>query len=302
MYFLRLDSRGPWRQAKAAAATKVLYDGFRVATEAVVPAARAGVLTDTDSASVILRDAAARGFTTACAVGRVGHSPVDVDGARAAAVHAASCGATFWRLVVHHNPEGAAWLDGGQMVLRQLEESLDSHGTRLMIDLVVTPTREQIAAGIRAYDRYLLPELTACAIAQLLDIGANPHVWVIEGFERTDDYRRIIATAGRGSRYAGCLVRAAGHGETATRERMAAGLSTPGVIGVILGGAPFWEPVAEWARERISRAAAVRTVAQRFGAWVSQLEGRPEFVSAAGVPLPGAAEWSRHEARSSPTP
>jgi hypothetical protein len=71
---------------------------------------------------------------------------------------------------------------------------------------------------------------------------------------------------------ASCLVRAAGHGSDSTRERMIAGLSVPGVRGIVLGPHRFWEPAASWVCGGTSRTAAVATVASEFQTWIAQLE------------------------------
>jgi hypothetical protein len=170
--------------------------------------------------------------------------------------------------------------------LRQLSAQLrQPFGPRLLCDLIVPPTHWQLAHGIQAFDRELLPELTGRAMAWLVDAGVTPDVWTIEGFEHPSAYERVLAIAAR-ERNAGCLVRAAGHSDVTTFNLMAVGLATPGTRGVVLGPAPFWEPAVAWMMGRTTRSRAVAAVAEQFRSWVDRL--------AAACALPPGALLNRH--------
>jgi myo-inositol catabolism protein IolC len=273
MFLLPLDRRAPWPRGAIAAAKQAVYEGFvKAVTGAGLPPNHGGVIVDEQSGALILRDACARGFVTACAIKQV--TEPGFDGADdIAEAHLDRCDATYWRVVVRYNPEGDPGANASQADwVRRLCDALRRRaGPRLMCDLVLLPTQQQIALGIRAYDRDLLPGLTRRAMTELMDAGVEPDVWIIEGFERCDDYARVMeVVAARGPRI-GCLVRAAGHGSDSTRERMAAGLSVPGVVGVVLGPQQFWEPASSWVCGGTSRTAAVATVASEFQTWIAQL-------------------------------
>jgi myo-inositol catabolism protein IolC len=274
MYLVPLDRQAPWPAAALMAAKHAVYEGVaKAASDVGLPAGEAGIIVDEHSGASILREATGAGFQTACAIKTV-DDPGFAGDEMADAAHLDSCRAPYWRVVLRYNPEGdraanfrqAAWT-------RRLSDALRRRGgPRLMCDLVVAPTQWQIALGIRAYERDVLPLLTRRAITQLLEAGVEPDVWVTEGFARRDEYVRVleaITSKGRSSR---CLVRAAGHANETTRELMTVGLSVPGVDGVVLGRAPFWEPAASWICGRSSRAVAVSAVASEFLAWISQLE------------------------------
>ena len=82
LYILPFDHRGSFQTkmfgwkgtlsadqtAQIAAAKQVIYDGFKAAVEDGVPEQKAGILVDEQFGSAILRDAAARSYTTACSV------------------------------------------------------------------------------------------------------------------------------------------------------------------------------------------------------------------------------------------
>ena len=274
MYLLRLDPHLPWQPAAIEAAKRAVYEGFRAAAANGPGPGRAGIIVDEDAAAPLLRDARMHGFITACTVGAIGDSRFDAEDGDDFDVHAAAITTTYWRVIVRYNPADGGGLAPGQLArLRRLAETLLARpGPRLICDLVVPPTQWQLARGIRAFDRELLPELTTRAIAYLLDEGITPAIWAIEGFDRHDDYQRVLAAAATRQDHVSCLVRAAGHSDATTYELMTVGLTTPGIVGVVLGPAPFWEPVATWMIGRTTRARAVAAVAEQFRSWVDRLE------------------------------
>jgi myo-inositol catabolism protein IolC len=266
MYLLPLDQRMPWPPGVVATAKKAIYDGFRAAADGAPVAA--GVIADESSGADILRDAATRGFAAACTLGAVDNPSVDLEDAVA---HARACGAAQWMTVLRYNPDARRSTNDWQAARarRVCEAARREPGARILCDLVVAANATQIARGVGAFDRDLLPELTARAIVELLDAGVDPWAWVIQGFERRSDYVRVVDAAQRGSRRAGCFIRAAGHRDETTRRLMTTGLSVPGIVGVVLSRVAFWEPAAVWMSGRATRATVVATVASLFRTWVN---------------------------------
>lgn len=273
IYLLRLDPHLPWQPAAVEAAKRAVYDGFRAAAETGAGPGQFGVIVD-ERSTVILRDAIAHGFQTACSVGAVGSQDFDNKDPCGSAVHPVACAVSYWRVVVRFNPADEHGLASRQLEqLRRLSEALRPPSRpRLICDLVVPPTQWQLTHGIRVFDRELLPQLTSSALAWLLDAGVTPELWVIEGFEQQSDYQRVLDVATRNDHTIGCLVRAAGHSDATTLDLMTVGLSMPRIVGVVLGPAPFWEPVATWMMGRTTRSRAVAGVAEQFRSWVDRLE------------------------------
>jgi myo-inositol catabolism protein IolC len=303
LYLLRLDPHLPWQPAAVEAATRAAYDGFRAAAAEVPGDAQLGIVVDEQS-RVILRDANAAGFRTVCTVGPVDDLALDTEGADTDAVHVGACEATYWRVIVRFNPDNDGVLTARQVArLQRLSgELLRQAGPRLICDLVVAPTQWQLAHGIRAFDLELLPQLTRDAMAWLVGEGVAPELWAIEGLHDPIEYEKILAVAKGHENTAGCLVRAAGHSDATTFDLMTVGLSCAGVAGVVLGPAPFWQPVESWMLGRTTRARAVAAVAEQFRTWVTRLD-ESRSSCGQGEPCPAqAALPGGHTSPSAPRP
>jgi myo-inositol catabolism protein IolC len=93
LYVLPFDHRGSfetgmfgWKgaltaeqTAQIAAAKQVIYDGFKTAVAAGVPKGKAGILVDEQFGAAILRDAATRGYVTACPAEKSGQEEFDFE-------------------------------------------------------------------------------------------------------------------------------------------------------------------------------------------------------------------------------
>ncbi len=79
-----------------------------------------------------------------------------------------------------------------------------------MFELLVPPEKaqlDQLKGDKQAYDLQLRPLLMAQAIEQLQDAGVEPDVWKIEGLDRREDCKRVVAAARRGGRSrVGCII------------------------------------------------------------------------------------------------
>lgn len=200
LYVLPFDHRGSFQSkmfgwkgalsaeqtAEIAAAKRVVYDGFRAALKEGVPADKAGILVDEQFGADILRDAAARGYTTACPAEKSGQDEFDFEYGDDFARHIEAFAPTFCKVLVRYNPEGDRALNRRQADrLRRLSEYLRSRGqSRFMFELLVPPEAaelEEVHGDTSAYDRELRPGLMVRAVRELQDAGVEPDVWKVEG-------------------------------------------------------------------------------------------------------------------------
>src|SRR5215469_9024351 len=132
--------------AEIAAAKQVVYDGFKAAVQDGVPEAKAGILTDEQFGSAVLRDATAHHYTTACCVEKSGQDEFDFEYGEAFAKHIEAVQPTFSKVLVRYNPEGDCALNARQAArLKRLSDYLHSGGrSRFMFELLVPAEKAQL--------------------------------------------------------------------------------------------------------------------------------------------------------------
>jgi myo-inositol catabolism protein IolC len=264
--------------ATIAAAKQVIYDGFKAALAAGVPKERAGILVDEQFGAAILRDAKAIGYLTACPAEKSGQDEFDFEYGKDFAKHIEAFQPTFCKVLVRYNPEGDAVLNRRQAArLSQLSNYLHSESSSLfMFELLIPAERKQwerVNGDKKAYDLDIQPRLMVDAVKQLQDAGVEADVWKIEGLDRREDCEKIVAAARRDGRgKVSCIVLGRGEDDQKVREWLATAVSVPGFIGFAVGRTVFWEPLAQWRDNKISRATAVSEIASRYEGFVDVFE------------------------------
>ena len=268
----------PAQTAEIAGAKQVIYDGFSAAVAGGVPREKAGILVDEQFGAAILKDALARGYTVACPAEKSGQEEFDFEYGEDFAAHLEAFRPTFCKVLVRHNPEGEHVLNRRQSArLKRLSDYLQGQGrSRLMFELLVPPEKaelEELAGDRKAYDRELRPTLMVQAIQELQNAGVEPDVWKIEGLDRREDCRRVVAAARRGGRDAvGCIILGRGEDDKKVREWLTTAAAVPGFIGFAVGRTVFWDPLMAWRARKTTREAAVAEVARRYREFVDIFE------------------------------
>ena len=284
LYILPFDHRGSfetgmfgWKgtltgeqTAQIAEAKQVIYDGFKAAVAAGVPKQKAAILVDEQFGAAILRDAKTQGFTTACPVEKSGQEEFDFEYGEDFASHVEAFRPTFSKVLVRYNPEGNQALNQRQAErLRRLSDYLHSNSRGLfMLELLVPPEKEQldrVKGDKSAYDLEVRPQLMVHAIEELQGAKVEPDVWKIEGLDRREDCKRIVAAARNGGRdKVSCIVLGRGEDDAKVREWLTVAAGVPGFIGFAVGRTDFWEPLVGWRSKKTTREAAVSEIAQRY--------------------------------------
>jgi 5-dehydro-2-deoxygluconokinase len=292
LYVLPFDHRGsfqtkmfgwegtltPEQTAQIAAAKQVIYDGFEAAVAGGVPKEKAGILVDEQFGAAILRGAAAKGYFTACPAEKSGQDEFDFEYGEDFAKHIEAFQPTFCKVLVRYNPEGDGALNRRQAArLKRLSEYLNAKSrSRFMFELLVPPEKaelEELGGDRKAYDRELRPKLMVRAIQELQDAGVEPDVWKIEGLDRREDCRQVVAAARRSGRdRVGCIILGRGEDDKRVHEWLAAAAGVPGFIGFAVGRTVFWDPLVGWRAQRTTREAAVAEVARRYREFVDGFE------------------------------
>ena len=260
--------------AQIAAAKQVIYDGFKAALAAGVPKEKAGILVDEQFGAAILRDAAAKGYTTACPAEKSGQDEFDFEYGEDFGKHIEAFNPTFCKVLVRYNPEGDEALNRKQSArLKRLSDYLHLESHRLfMFELLVPAEKAQldrVNGDKKAYDLEIRPGLMAQAIEQLQDAGVEADVWKIEGLDRREDCEKIVKVAHRKGRdKVGCIILGRGEDDQKVYEWLTTAAKVPGFIGFAVGRTVFWEPLVEWRDKKITREAAVTEIARRYTGFV----------------------------------
>lgn len=284
LYVLPFDHRGsfetkmfgwhggltPAQTGEIAAAKQVIYEGFQEAVASSVPAEKAAILVDEQFGAAILRDAADKGFHTACPAEKSGQDEFDFEYGEDFAAHIEAFHPTFSKVLVRFNPEGDKSLNDRQTArLKRLSDYLHNKSRSLfMFELLVPAEQAQLdrfKGDKQAYDLDLRPKLMVGAIEALQDAGVEPDVWKIEGLDRREDCEKIVTVARRGGReQVGCIILGRGENDDQVHEWLATAAEVPGFIGFAVGRTDFWKPLVDLRAKKISREEAVARIARKY--------------------------------------
>jgi myo-inositol catabolism protein IolC len=267
----------PQQTAEIAAVKQVIYDAFKAAVAGGVPKERAGILVDEQFGAAILRDASRQGFITACPAEKSGQAEFDFEYGPDFARHIEEFNPTFCKVLVRYNPEGDRALNRRQAArLKQLSDHLHQSGRLYMFELLVPPETAQLQRlgnDKKAYDLQLRPALMVQAIHELQDAGVEADVWKIEGIERQEDCRKVVAAARRAGRdKVGCIILGRGEDDEKVRQWLTTAAGVPGFIGFAVGRTVFWDPLVTYRASKITRDAAVAQIAASYREWADLFE------------------------------
>ena len=260
---------------------QLIYEGFRRALSEGVPFEAAGILVDEQFGAAILRDARQRGCITALSVERSGVEEFEFEYEADFASHIEAFDPTFAKVLVRYNPEGDPALNRRQVDrLKELSEYCQRSQRKFMFELLVPPTEEQLAraGGDKSiFDRQARPLLMQQTLRALQDAGIEPDVWKVEGLDSHADGERIVKIARRGGRDGvGCIVLGRGADEAQVRSWLTVAARVPGFIGFAVGRTSFWDAVAGYRAQTLTRVEAVAQIARRLREWVDVFEDRRE--------------------------
>lgn len=256
--------------ARIAASKRVIYEGFKLALQQGVPAETAGILVDEQFGIAILRDAAAQGYTFACAAEKSGQKEFDFEYGEAFAEHIEKIHPTFSKVLVRYNPEGDAEMNRIQAErLKRLSDYLAAQQKSFfMFELLVPAEKaqlEKVNGDKKAYDLQLRPSLMVGAIKALQDAGVEPDVWKIEGLDRKEDCEKIVEVARQSGRTnVGCIILGRGESDEKVAEWLSTAAAVPGFIGFAVGRTDFWDPLVAWRDNKATGQEAAEEIAKSY--------------------------------------
>lgn len=254
--------------AKMRDAKVMIYEGLSKASLSDLQVGRAGVLVDEQLGAEVAKRAKADGLVLAMPIERSGTELFELEYGEHYPEHLASFEPDFFKVLVRYNPADEAG-DRKTQIERLAEVSVwaASTGWRWLFELLVPPTREQLAQNEDQlhFDREARPGLTAEAIAAFSEGGVHPTIWKLEGYETTEGAEEVLrAVAAQTETPAECIVL----GRNAPIEQVEHWLSVaaplPGYAGFAVGRTNWEAALQDFLAGRISRDDAIATIGSRY--------------------------------------
>jgi myo-inositol catabolism protein IolC len=283
LYLLAFDHRGSFEKglfgtkepvsaevkAGIVDAKELIFEAHvEVVKEGRVPASAAGVLVDEEFGSSVAHKARAEGAPLAMPVERSGQDEFQFEYGDDFAEHIEAFDPTFAKVLVRYNPEGNLELNKRQAQrLARLSRWLRKHDRKLLFELLVPPTTEQIDLyeDAATYDKELRPYLVIEAIRRLQTADVEPDVWKIEGLDRAEDCERAVAQARNGGRDGVvCIILGRGADEAKVLHWLQVAAPVTGVEGFAVGRTIWYDALQGFLAGQVSRQDAVQQIAGRY--------------------------------------
>ncbi len=265
------------QQARVEDSKDVIYEGFLRSIANGVPKDSAGILVDEEFGAKVLLDARKHGYAVALSVEKSGSDEFIFEYGDKFAEHIERIDPTFVKVLVRYNVDDDAAMNQRQTErLKTLSDYCKKTDRLMMFELLVPATESQLASVLDdsdAYDLKLRPPLMLKAISTLQEAGVDPAIWKIEGLDRREDCERIVKMARRDGRdRVSCIVLGRGADEKKVVSWLETAAAVPGFIGFAVGRTSFFDAVADYESEKISRKEAAERIAKRYGEWVAVFE------------------------------
>jgi myo-inositol catabolism protein IolC len=247
----------------------LIYEGLEEALVNGAPSASAGVLVDEEFGADIARRAKVAGLTLALPVERSGRDEFDFEYGDGFARHIEEFDPDFVKVLVRFNPDGDAEINARQATrLAYLSDWLRQHGRALLFELLVPPTKAQLACvreDVAAYEHTALPGLVVRAMAALQQAGVEPDVWKIQGLDDRVDCANAVAQARAGGRDdVVCIVLGHGADDARVKHWLNEAAGVDGYVGFAVGRTVWFDALADHVAGRCDRAMARTRIAENY--------------------------------------
>jgi myo-inositol catabolism protein IolC len=283
LYMLAFDHRGSFQkqllgimevptreQAARVSDTKALiFEGFLEAHASGRLTDGAGILVDEEFGAAVARRAKEMGIVLAMPAEASGRDEFDFEYGTDFARHIEAFDPALTKVLVRYNPEGDPGVNERQTArLRSLADWLHAHGRKLLFELLVPATAEQldrVDEDRERYDREIRPGLVVRSIGALQAAGVEADVWKIEGLDERTDCRRVAEQARRGGREGvACIVLGRGASAARVAEWLRAGAGVPGYRGFAIGRTIWWDALVGFRDGKLARADAAALIATNY--------------------------------------
>ena len=231
-----------------------------------------GILVDEQLGADVARRAKAAGFVLAMPAEVSGSDRFRFEYGDDFARHIEKFDPDWIKVLVRFNPADPAELQQDQLgTLRRLGDWAAAHRRRWLIELLVPPTREQLAPHEDQvlFDERERPALTVQVITTMTEAGVHPHIWKLEGYETTEGAELVLDaikhSADPGS---SCIVLGRNAPERQVDHWLDIAAPLQGYVGFAIGRSIWDEPLAGFLAGRADQESTETEISQRYGRFI----------------------------------
>lgn len=270
----------------------------------LVPAgARAGLLIDEELGADAARRAHDHGLELIMPIERSGAPTFTPEYGAGFLDHLAAFPVDYAKVLIFLNPQltGARYEGQIEHVAAVLTAAA-GHGYRTMLEVIIPPTGEQLAAAgedEERFDRELRPALVRQAITDCYAAGIRPDLWKLEGLESLADYAELTAAVHAADPVAQSLVLGRGADEHRVIKWVRLAAAAPGFSGFAIGRS-IWEPaLTSWLAGGLGARAAAVSIAWQYAKFAGHYHDAAALSAGPGTgkaSVPSAALEPTHDA------
>ena len=285
LYILAFDHRGsfqknmfgiqgdptPEETERIADSKRLIFEGMLEAVSRGAQAGATGVLVDEQFGSDVPERARQAGLSLSMPVEKSGQNEFDFQYGDEFGAHIERFSPDFSKVLVRYNPDDPDTdMNERQLTrLKRLADWLHEHDRRFLFELLVPATDQQLAAVDGSSDRYdaeLRPELMRRSIENIQNFGIEVDIWKIEGLDQQSDAAMLAKQARTGPDREGvtCVLLGRGASTAKVEEWLAEAAPVEGFIGFAIGRSIWWDALKGFLDQSLSRADAVKQVADNY--------------------------------------
>jgi myo-inositol catabolism protein IolC len=230
-----------------------------------------GILVDERLGADVARQAKAAGFVLAMPAEVSGSDRLRFEYGDDFGQHIEAFDPDWVKVLVRFNPADPADLQQDQLAtLRRLHDWVTSHRRHWLLELLVPPTREQLAAheDQALFDEHERPGLTVQVIKTMTDAGVRPRIWKLEGYETTAGAQEVLDAMRVADPDASAIVLGRNAPQRQVDHWLDVAAPLQGYVGFAIGRSIWDEPLADLLAGRSGQDATEQKISERYAHFI----------------------------------
>lgn len=248
---------------------KLIFNGYISALISGVPAEQSAFFIDEQTGETIIEEANNQGLKVCLAVEKSGQTSVEFEYGEDFRQHINKFKPKFVKLLVRYNPEHEESLKQKQIKkLLELNYFAREANYKLILEVRIEPTVNQLTAVLgeeHRYDLEIRPQLACLTVAELRNLGVDPDIWHMEGFETEFHYANLIENIKKNGRSnVGMVIMSRGAAFPQVENWLKVGAGVKGVIGFSVGRTAFQNAIKQYKSGNKSMEDVTVQIAQNY--------------------------------------